>query len=80
MFNPSDSFPSGTYFHLRKRVIQRLRSAKVDDRIFEAVQDVYEQTLNSENIVLSRVERDRLLRQVMQVVLSDMLTKLDRAK
>jgi hypothetical protein len=72
--------PSGSYFDLLKRVIQRMQSAKIDDQIFEAVQKAYQKELTFENVVLSRAERDRLLRQVMKVVLTDMLKKLDNAK
>ena len=80
MFNSTDSFHSGTYFDLRKRVIQRLQLAKVDDLIFEAMKAVYEKALMSENIVLSRPERDRLLHEVLKAELVDMLAKLDGAK
>jgi hypothetical protein len=77
MFNPPDF---GSYIDLKKRLIQRMKAAKVDDQIFEAVQKLFENTLNSEKIVLSRPERERLLRQIVKSVLTDMLTKLDGDK
>ena len=80
MFNPPDPFQPDTYIGLQKRLIKRVQAAKVDDQIFEAVQAAYEKTLKSENIVLSRPERERLLRNVLKAVLTDMLAKLDDAK
>lgn len=78
MFHPI-SFPQpGSYSDLKKRVAQSMRSAQVDDQVFETVKNLFETTLKSEQIVLSRPERDRLLRHVLQAVLTDMLTKLNR--
>jgi len=77
MSNPI-SFPQpGSYSDLKKRVSQNMQSAKVDDRVFETVQNLFDKTLKSEMIVLSRPEKDRLLRQILKSVLTDMLTKLD---
>ena len=77
MFNPI-SFPQpGSFFELKKRVSQSMQSAKVDDRVFEIVQNLFDKTLKSEQIVLSRPEKDRLLRQILKSVLTDMLTKLN---
>jgi hypothetical protein len=77
MFNPPDLSQPGAYFDLRNRVTQSLQSAKVDERVFEAVQQLFEQTLNSEHIVLARNEKDRLLRQIVRSILTDMLAKMD---
>ena len=77
MFNPI-SFPQpGSYSDLKKRVSQNMQSAKVDDRVFETVQNLFDKTLKSEQVVLSRPEKDRLLRQILKSVLTDMLTKLN---
>lgn len=80
MFNPLDPNVSGSYVGLQKRVIDRLRSADVNDRVFEAVEAVYERELAAEHLVLSRPERVRLLHQVMKAVLSEMLAKLEGAR
>jgi hypothetical protein len=77
MFGPLGFPQSGSYFDLKKRVTQRMQSAKVNDEIFKAAANIFEQTLNSENIVLSRSEKNRLLSQILKSVLTDMLTKLD---
>jgi len=57
-----------------------MQSAKIDDEIFNAVAKVFEQILTSENVVLSRPEKARLLRQILQPVLTDMVAKLDGDK
>ena len=80
MLTPLGSHNSGSYLDLRKRVIQRMHSARVDELVFKAVQESYEKIMNSENIVLSRPERERLLQHVMRAVLTDMLTKLEGGK
>jgi hypothetical protein len=69
-----------SYMDLKKRMFQRLQSAKVNDQIFEAVQKAYEGALISEQIVLSRLEKKRLLSQILKMVLEDMLKKLDDSK
>jgi hypothetical protein len=80
MFDPP-SFPqSGSYLDLRKRLMQRMQLAKVDDRILEAVATLFEKNLNTENIVLSRAEKQHLFGEITKMVLTEMLAKLDGAK
>jgi len=57
-----------------------MQSAKVDDQIFDTCAKAFENALNSENVVLSRSEKHRLLHQIMKTVLTEMLTKLEGAK
>jgi len=79
MFNSWVPQPDA-YSDLKKRVNQNMQSAQVNDQIFETVQNLFEKTLNSENIVLSRSEKDYLLRQILKSVLTDMLTKINGGK
>jgi len=74
-FGPQQDF--GSYIDLKKRMLQRIQSVNVDDRIFEVVQVGYEDALKSEKIVLSRPERKRMLSQILKEVLEDMIKKLD---
>jgi hypothetical protein len=67
----------GSYVDLKKRMLQRVQSFKVNDRIFEVVQVAYENALKAENIVLSSPERKRMLSQILKSVLEDMIKKLD---
>jgi len=78
MLNPFASQPdSGSYIDLRKRMFQRVQSVMVNDKIFEVVKNAYEHALIRENVILSRAERDRMLSQIMKMVLEDMIKKLN---
>ena len=78
MQNPfgSQQIP-GSYVNLKERMLKKVKSAKVNDHIFEIVQMAYEEALAGENIVLSRPERKRLLSQILRLVLEDMLKKIE---
>jgi hypothetical protein len=56
---------------------KRVQQSKVDDRIHEIVQGIFEEELKKENISLSRPEKVRLLRQVTKAVLADLLDNID---
>lgn len=80
MLNPFGSqqdpgLPS--YVNLKKRMLQNVQAAKIDDQIFQVVQNAFENALQKENIVLSRPERKRLFAQILKSVLEDMAKKLD---
>jgi len=77
MLNPfgSQQVP-GSYVDLRKRMFQHVQDLKVNDKIFEVVKYAYEQALTRENMILSRAERNRMLSQIMKMVLEDMSKKL----
>jgi hypothetical protein len=60
-------------------MLQRVQYAKINDQIFQAVQQAYENALKTENIVLSLPERKRLLSQILKDVLGDMIQKLDKS-
>ena len=78
MLNPFASQPDpGSYIDLRKRMFQHVQLLMVNDKIFNVVKNAYEHALISEEVVLSRAERDRMLSQIMKMVLEDILKKLD---
>jgi hypothetical protein len=64
------------YDTVKELMFKRVKSAKVNDRIFEIVQAAYENALAEENIVLSRQDRQRLLSQILSMVLDDMNKRL----
>lgn len=74
-FGPKED--PGSYVELRKRVLRHVQYLMVNDQIFEVVKNAYEHALISENVVLSRAERNRMLSQIMKMVLEDMIRKLD---
>jgi hypothetical protein len=77
MQNPfGDQKIPGSYHNLKERMYKKV-SATVNDQIFKIVQKAYENALNEENIVLSRAERVRLFSQILNLVMEDMLKKLD---
>jgi hypothetical protein len=81
MFNPPNSYPNpGSYFDLLKRITQLVQKEKVDEQILQMVQQAFEKELNSENIVLSRPEKTRLLQQVTRAVLTETITKISDIK
>jgi hypothetical protein len=78
MLNPfSPQQDPGSYVDLRKRMLQHVQYMRVDDKIFEVVKNAYEHALIRENVVLSRAERNRMLSQIMKMVLEDMIKKLN---
>jgi hypothetical protein len=80
MLNPfGQQHDSGSYVDLKKRMLQRVQSAKINDQIFQAVQQAYENALKTENIVLSLPERKRMLSQILKDVLDGMIQKLDKS-
>lgn len=77
MKNPFGSQPvPGSYKNLQQRIFQRVQ-AKVNNQILGAVMQAYEDALNTENIVISRQERNRLFSQILKLVLEDVIKKHD---
>ena len=79
MLNPRDAFGPGSYTELRGRVLSSMRTAGIDDQVFELVRDAYEQVLSAQTLVLSRAEKRRLLADVLKSVLEEMNRRLDKA-
>ncbi|MFZ5855847.1 MAG: hypothetical protein ACOYZ6_03375 [Chloroflexota bacterium] len=77
MFNPPNSIPEfGSYDKTEKKMLQRVRAAKLDEKILAIVQAKYEEELAQRNVILSRPERKRLYKAVVKAVLNDVLGKL----
>ncbi len=68
-----------SYVNLKKRMLQNIKATRVNDQIFQVVQDTFDSALRHENVVLSNPERKRLLSQILKSVLEDMLQKLDNS-
>jgi len=58
---------------------RNVQAARVNDQIFQVVQDAFDAALRQENIVLSNPERKHLLWHILKSVLEDMLQKLDNS-
>ena len=70
------NFPDDPYKQLKERIHRRLKEDKIDDKIFSMVKDACTQALQRENIILSRTEQNRLLRDILKDELSDMLAEI----
>jgi hypothetical protein len=82
MLNPFSSLQDpgfSSYVDLKKRITQKVQSTDVNDQIFQAVQNAFENVMGSERptVLMSRSERKRLFSQVLKSVLEDMVRKLD---
>ena len=78
-FGPQREPGLSSYVNLQKRALQKMKSAKVQDQIFQVVQNSFEEVLHQEQVVLSRPERMRLFSQLLRSVLEDMIQKLDNS-
>lgn len=75
MKNPfGDQQVPGSYENLKERMYKKV-SASVNDQISGILQKAYEDALYEANVVLSRSERKRLLSQITQMVMEDILKK-----
>ena len=64
--------PPGPYHKVKERIYKKV-SAKVNAQIRRIIVKSYEDALNEENIVLTRPERERLLSQIVKMVMEDVL-------
>ena len=81
MFNSPNSYSnSDSYFDLLKRITQLVQKKKVEKQILQIVQQVFEEELNSANVVLTRPDKTRLLQQVTRTVLTETITKISDIK
>ena len=80
MFNPPNSVPNFSFDDVLKRLTRRIQQTDVEDRIIEALQETIEREFDKENVVLSRPERVRLLRQVALTVLNEAGEKMYQSK
>jgi hypothetical protein len=65
------------YVDFQKRIVQRLTAEKIQHQLLERLATVFDAILADENMIVSRVERERLLTRVTRDVLEDMLKQLD---
>ena len=66
-----------SYFDLRKRIFQKIKTSKADAQIMAIAQKAYEDAVTSENIIISRVERERLFISVLQLLWNDINKNMD---
>lgn len=76
MMNAGEMWKNGSYEDVRGRVLRHLQAAKVNDRVFELVEAAFNGALAEDELVLSRVEKRRLLADVLRSVLEEMSKRL----
>ena len=76
-FGPQQDPGLYAYANLQSRMLKHVKAARVHDQIFSVVRKAFEDSLKTENIVLTSAEKQRMLAQIMKQVLSDMLAKLE---
>ena len=77
MKNPfGDQQIPGSYHNLKEHMYKKV-SAKVNDQIREIMTKAYEDALYEENVVLTRPERNRLLSQIVTMVMEDVIKRID---
>ncbi len=72
MFDQGDS-----YFDIKNRLVGRLKSSKVDEKISALLQFAFDEAIKSENMVFTRDEQERLKTQIATEFL-DNLSKVLR--
>lgn len=65
---------------LLKRMNQQAQQDGVDNQVFEILKQFFEKELGKENRPLSRSERLSLFKQVIKMILTDVLGKVDGVK
>jgi hypothetical protein len=74
MFPNSDDFEKRLLF-IKGKIDQHLQAKKLDDKIFEMIQDDYQAALVVEGVVLSRFEQQRMLRDLLGEVFERVIKK-----
>ena len=67
----------GSYFDIKNKLVGRLKSSKVDEKISALLQSAFDEAIKSENILLASKEKKRLKTQITTEFLDD-LSKLLR--
>jgi hypothetical protein len=71
-----DQFGDDPFKRLKDRIRLRLKQEMVEEQMLGVLNNAYAEVLRTENIVLTRKERERLLREVLKDTLDDMLRDL----
>lgn len=72
-FAPNDS---DSYMGLKRRILGKIKSSGITERISALVQETYDDALKSENIVLSKAEKNHLMADVLDRLLDDVSSRM----
>jgi hypothetical protein len=73
---PPYNLPEDPFKQLKDKIRLRLKEAMIDEKIFDLVNGAYLDSLQRENIVLSRTEQNRLLQAVFKETFNEILAEL----
>jgi hypothetical protein len=65
-----------SFLEIKSRIKRQMQSEKIDDYIAGLIKSAYERAFDAQGIVLSKQEREILLKSVTQEILADMLENL----
>ena len=77
MMHPSYN---NSFDQLMAQVRKDLHEQRIEEDLIALVRGSMERALNAQNVVLSRVEKERLLTDVMRSVLADVLARMGTGK
>jgi hypothetical protein len=71
MMNSGSEAAWGSYADVQKRILTRLRAAKLSEQMLAVFRSAYREALAVDNLGLSRVEKQRLSTNVLESVLTE---------
>ena len=71
---------NNSFDQLMAQVRKDLHEQRIEEDLIALVRGSMERALNAQNVVLSRVEKERLLTDVMRSVLADVLARMGTGK
>jgi hypothetical protein len=72
---PNSYQPGDNFFSLQARIVKRIQTTKSAE-VLALFQTAYQAALDDENLILSRVEKEKLFKRVLQESFEDLLKKL----
>ena len=70
------NLPDDPFNRLKSRIRLRMKEEMIDEKVRDLITSAYDHILSSENIILSRAERIRLLRALLQDIFNDISENL----
>ena len=72
MLNCGSDAAWGSYADVQKRILTHLRAAKLSEQMLRVFRGAYREALAVDNLVLSRIEKQRLGTDVLESVLTEL--------
>jgi hypothetical protein len=69
-------YPDSGYHQIKLRILRRLQSEHTTEHVLELVRESLRRAIVAETLVMSRGEQSRMLRDVLDELMKDMLKKV----